>query len=302
MPSLDCRSFPHLWDQILLDLDYPDKLRLRLVCHPLKDMVDMSLCDNIVAFRTPFKFYAALDENCYPPEDVTVLPFFSPFSAPDTEVQKHALRRAESIELSLPTAPRLVRLLQAEVHDETCVQVFHGDDVQPANNGDRFNTTFRLPPCLILSLDIWNPCGCGERALTGQWAHTASTVHVNFLFSSRAPVTGDSDSDEASSNEVEPSIESWPPAKCCVVPGILTPSVEDISVILDGPEEMVRAALGRWLTVPEVAMLDLSAVVIEVDVRTTTMDPYCLHNFIQRTLVNSGFRREHLTIRLHRYR
>ncbi|EJT49323.1 hypothetical protein A1Q1_01525 [Trichosporon asahii var. asahii CBS 2479] len=302
MPSLDCRSFPHLWDQILLDLDYPDKLRLRLVCHSLKDMVDKSLCDDIVAFRTSFKFYAAHDEDCWPPEDVTFLPFFSPFSDPDTEVQKHAVCRAQSVEFSLPTAPRVARLLQAEMDDETQVYVFHGDDVQPADNGGPFSTTFHLPPCSILFFDIWNPCGCGERVITGQWSHTASTVHVNFLFCSRAPVTGDSDSDEASSNEVEPSIESWPPAKCCVVPGILTPSVEDISVVLVGPEEMVRAALGRWLTVPEVAMLGLSAVVIEVDVRTTTMDPYSLHHFIQRILVNSGFRREHLTIKLCRYR
>ncbi|EKC98048.1 hypothetical protein A1Q2_07594 [Trichosporon asahii var. asahii CBS 8904] len=302
MPSLDCRSFPHLWDQILADLDYLDKLRLRFVCHSLKDMVDKSLCDDMVAFRTTFKFYAAHDEDCWPPEDVTFLPFFSPFSEPDSEVQKHAVRRAQSVELSLPTASRVARLLQAEMHDETDVEVFHGDEDQPANDGDPFDTTFLLPPCSILSLDIRNPCSCGKRATTGRWAHTADTVSVNFLFYSPEQKPRESNSGEASPGEAELCLESWPPVNCCVVPGILTSSVTRIWVTLVGREEVVRAALGRWLTVPEVVKLDLSGVVIEVDVRTTTKDANRLYNFIQRILVNSGFSNKNMSIKVRRGR
>lgn len=113
---LDCRFYPHIWDEILEHLDSAERRNLRCVSGPLKDAVDMHLCDESIGFHNAYKFYSAPGEDWWPPDADRLMPFFSPWSTEDSDIQKQAVRRARYVALSVPNAPRVVRLQIGRAH------------------------------------------------------------------------------------------------------------------------------------------------------------------------------------------
>lgn len=277
MVTLDCRFFPHLWDEIIAQLSWFDRLELRDISHAMKDLVDRSLCAEDLYFRLDRKFCTVHKKHSkFGDFQDRPMPFFSPWSDDGTSIQAFAIRRATTILLSVPNVPRIIPLLEAELRPETDVVVEHGDIDPPVDNGGDYDTVLELPRCRSLFLIITIPCGCELQTPAGKWDHSSSSVRVWF-----SPTYADS---------------LGLPINCCVVRRILTPTVRTLFVEVDGSGEQVKGVIGRWLTDPEVVNMDLSGINVEVWVRTNDYDKDHLRQFIARVFLNCGFSKGRLSI------
>lgn len=177
MPVFDCNFFPHLWDEVLSNLSYSDKLKLRFVSRALRDTVDKSLGGNEIRLWSWDKFYSVTDNR---PHVYSVMPFFSPSSSECNEAQVLALHRARDIKICEPNLPRVFRLLQKHLPPNASVTSNHGVSLPPANNGGTFNTTFEIPACRSLCVCIKSPCGCKKQSPVRRARGTSKTSTSSF--------------------------------------------------------------------------------------------------------------------------
>ncbi|EJT49322.1 hypothetical protein A1Q1_01524 [Trichosporon asahii var. asahii CBS 2479] len=170
--------------------------------------------------------------------------------------KRDAVRRAESIWLSVPNAARIVPLLQAEICPETDIEVFHGNfkdgpDKTQANNGAVFNTALAVPPCRNLTVHVRIPCGCASGSLTGVWSHSARVIDIAF----KVGCPYDSPHVVCSEFHTDCRLTICPFAR-----HILTPTVEDVLISFYGYEDGIKAAVTRWLEILDSGALVLGRV------------------------------------------
>lgn len=291
MPVLDCRTFPHLWDEILDELDHADKLKLRSVSRAVKNAVDKSMCTDWIEFRNAWKFYSVPSEDSDRCSDVDLLPFFSPFSAQGSDIQRLSIRRARTIKLSVPNAPRVISVLQTDMSSNVDVTVHHGDyhaHFEVADNGEDFNTLFDLPRCHTLCVHIKTPCDCEVRTPVGTWSHSATSIVVEF---------------EGSHTSIEVEFEGshtrglpWGVERCAVLPHLLTPRVKEVTLDFEGDADAMKTAIDGWMEVPELNELDLSKIKVKVRLGyRSNVNRKRLRRRVVNTLVNRGFEKSHLS-------